>query len=48
MQLGQIQGAETGIMIIPSTDYYDEVTPETEKPWFQDLVEDVSRCIYPN
>lgn len=40
MQLSRMHPKETGIMIIPSTDYYDELTPETTDPWFRHLVSD--------
>lgn len=42
MQWAKARGQETGIMIVPSSDYYDEETPETVDPWFKDLVLDVS------
>lgn len=42
MQLSRMHPKETGIMVIPSTDYYDELTPETTDPWFRHLVSDVS------
>lgn len=42
MQLSRTHPKETGIMVIPSTDYYDELIPETTDPWFRHLVSDVS------
>ncbi|KAI8144781.1 hypothetical protein BJV82DRAFT_643977 [Fennellomyces sp. T-0311] len=40
MEFSKTCPRETGMMVIPSTDYYDELTPETEEPWFRYLVKD--------
>ncbi|KAI9321234.1 hypothetical protein BX666DRAFT_2017321 [Dichotomocladium elegans] len=40
MELAKTHPKEAGLMIIPSTDYYDELTPETTEPWFRELVGD--------
>lgn len=31
----------TGVMQVPSSDYYDSLDAESTEPWFKDLVEDV-------
>ncbi|ORX57958.1 nucleotide-binding domain-containing protein [Hesseltinella vesiculosa] len=33
---------ETGVKTTPGIDYYDMLTPETENPWFKDVVENFS------
>lgn len=43
MQLAKTRGQETGVVIVPSSDYYEEETPDTVDPWFKDVVLDVSQ-----
>ncbi|KAI9489980.1 hypothetical protein BDB00DRAFT_840341 [Zychaea mexicana] len=38
MEFSETLPHETGIMVVPSTDYFDELTPDTKTPWFQNLV----------
>lgn len=45
MQLAKTRGQETGVVIVPSSDYYEEETPDTVDPWFKDVVLDVSQKI---
>ncbi|KAG0166238.1 hypothetical protein DFQ30_007427 [Apophysomyces sp. BC1015] len=42
MELAMTLSKETGVMQVPSFDYYDDIVPETQAPWFQHIVKDVS------
>ncbi|KAI8972098.1 FAD dependent oxidoreductase [Pilobolus umbonatus] len=39
-RLMSLSTQNTGIMVLPSLDYYDVLTPETVDPWFKDTVTD--------
>ncbi|KAG0188011.1 hypothetical protein DFQ28_005498 [Apophysomyces sp. BC1034] len=40
MELAMTLSKETGVMQVPSFDYYDDIVPETQAPWFQHIVKD--------
>ncbi|KAI7855423.1 hypothetical protein BDC45DRAFT_439142 [Circinella umbellata] len=44
-ELSKTHPQETGIMAIPATDFYDELVPDTQTPWFQTLVKDVRESL---
>ncbi|KAI9248044.1 hypothetical protein BDA99DRAFT_525614 [Phascolomyces articulosus] len=39
-EFAKIHPRESGIMVLPAIDYYDELNPDTQTPWFQSLVKD--------
>jgi hypothetical protein len=43
LHLGRTKPDDTGVMVVPSYDYYDTLTDDTQNPWFKDVVEDVSK-----
>ncbi|KAI8344050.1 hypothetical protein BC941DRAFT_407623 [Chlamydoabsidia padenii] len=42
LQLGRTIPEETGVMVVPSYDYYDTLTDDTQNPWFKNVVENFS------
>jgi hypothetical protein len=43
LHLGRTIPDDTGVMVVPSFDYYDTLTDDTQNPWFKNVVEDVSK-----
>lgn len=46
LHLGRTIPDDTGVMVVPSFDYYDTLTDDTQNPWFKDVVEDVSQPLF--
>ncbi|KAI8384476.1 uncharacterized protein BYT42DRAFT_492656 [Radiomyces spectabilis] len=38
LEFGRTMPTDTGVVIVPGIDYYDNAIPETEDPWFKEMV----------